>query len=372
MAYKVGSAGGGPHTHPLAEITDEGALAALSTVGTTQIDNDAVSNVKMANMAQNTIKGRITASTGDPEDLSAANVRTIINVADGANNYSHPNHSGDVTSVGDGAQTIANDAVTFAKMQNIATDRLLGRDTAATGDVEELSVSGGVEFTGSGGIQTSAFTGDVAKAAGGTALTIANDAVTYAKMQNVSATDKVLGRSTAGSGDVEEIACTAAGRALIDDADAAAQRTTLGVPTQLVAAASAVNTTSTTTGISTGVAFALTNGTWLLHGTLGVFTSAGTEAARFAWNGTGGLAVSACLTMITQFNASAIATQQSQSLALGTFTAGTGGPGANAQPCNVDTWIVVSTPGTATLFLRSETGGRVDVTGGAIVATKVA
>lgn len=58
-----------------------------------------------------------------------------------------------------------------------------------------------------------------------------NDSVTYAKIQNVSATDKVLGRSTAGAGDVEEITCTAAGRALIDDADATAQRTTLGLGT---------------------------------------------------------------------------------------------------------------------------------------------
>jgi hypothetical protein len=58
---------------------------------------------------------------------------------------------------------------------------------------------------------------------------IADDAVTYAKMQNVSATDKVLGRSTAGAGNVEEIACTSFGRSLLDDADAAAGRTTLGV-----------------------------------------------------------------------------------------------------------------------------------------------
>jgi len=50
-------------------------------------------------------------------------------------------------------------------------------------------------------------------------------------MQNVSATDKILGRSTAGAGDVEEIACTAAGRALLDDANAAAQRVTLGLST---------------------------------------------------------------------------------------------------------------------------------------------
>jgi hypothetical protein len=60
---------------------------------------------------------------------------------------------------------------------------------------------------------------------------IANDLITYAKIQNVSATDKVLGRSTAGAGDIEEIACTAAGRALLDDVDSAAQRTTLGLGT---------------------------------------------------------------------------------------------------------------------------------------------
>ncbi|KYG76389.1 hypothetical protein AWW68_19565 [Roseivirga spongicola] len=48
------------------------------------IANDAVTNAKAANMAQNTIKGRVTASTGDPEDLTATQVRSIINVEDGA------------------------------------------------------------------------------------------------------------------------------------------------------------------------------------------------------------------------------------------------------------------------------------------------
>lgn len=60
---------------------------------------------------------------------------------------------------------------------------------------------------------------------------VKNDAITYAKMQNVSATDKILGRSSAGSGDIEEIACTSAGRAILDDANAAAQRATLGLGT---------------------------------------------------------------------------------------------------------------------------------------------
>jgi hypothetical protein len=57
----------------------------------------------------------------------------------------------------------------------------------------------------------------------------ATAAIAFSKLANVSATDRLLGRSTAGAGAIEEITCTAAGRALIDDADAAAQRTTLGL-----------------------------------------------------------------------------------------------------------------------------------------------
>jgi hypothetical protein len=51
-----------------------------------------------------------------------------------------------------------------------------------------------------------ALTGDVTTSAGGVATTIANDVVTYAKMQNVSAASVVLGRgSAAGAGDPQEI-----------------------------------------------------------------------------------------------------------------------------------------------------------------------
>lgn len=101
--------------------------------------------------------------------------------------------------------------------------------------------------------------GDITIASNGTAtlgagavLTadIGNSQVTYAKIQDVSATDKLLGRSTAGAGVVEEITCTAAGRALIDDVDAAAQRTTLGLGTIATLAApsgTVVGTTDTQT-----------------------------------------------------------------------------------------------------------------------------
>jgi hypothetical protein len=58
---------------------------------------------------------------------------------------------------------------------------------------------------------------------------VKDDAITYAKLQNVSATDRVLGRATAGAGDVEEIALSAFGRSLIDDAAASNARSTLGL-----------------------------------------------------------------------------------------------------------------------------------------------
>lgn len=65
--------------------------------------------------------------------------------------------TGDITAgPGSGSQaaTIPNDTVTYAKIQNVsATDRLLGRDTAAAGDIEEISVSNGIEFTGGPGLR---------------------------------------------------------------------------------------------------------------------------------------------------------------------------------------------------------------------------
>ncbi len=55
-------------------------------------------------------------------------------------------------------------------------------------------------------LSRAALTGDVTASGGSNATTIANDAVTYAKMQNVSAASKLLGRGSAsGSGDPEEI-----------------------------------------------------------------------------------------------------------------------------------------------------------------------
>lgn len=53
--------------------------------------------------------------------------------------------------------------------------------------------------------------------------------VTYIKIQEVTATDKILGRSSDGAGVVEEIPCTSVGRSIIDDATMGTVRTTLGL-----------------------------------------------------------------------------------------------------------------------------------------------
>lgn len=70
--------------------------------------------------------------------------------------------------------------------------------------------------------------GDLTISNSGLEWVINPDVVDFSKIQNI-ATDTILGRATSGSGDIEEITCTAAGRALLDDANASAQRTTLGV-----------------------------------------------------------------------------------------------------------------------------------------------
>lgn len=70
--------------------------------------------------------------------------------------------------------------------------------------------------------------GDITVSGTGLVWRIDPGVVSYAKIQNAAA-DKVLGTVAAGS--VQEIDCTAAGRALLDDANAAAQRTTLGLGT---------------------------------------------------------------------------------------------------------------------------------------------
>lgn len=71
--------------------------------------------------------------------------------------------------------------------------------------------------------------GQVTVSSSGTVWQLVSNSVVYSQLQQTTAGNVILGNASSSPGNVSEIACTAAGRALIDDADAAAQRATLGL-----------------------------------------------------------------------------------------------------------------------------------------------
>lgn len=99
----------------------------------------------------------------------------------------------------------------------------------------------------------------------------------------VTATDRILGRSSSGGGPAEEITCTAAGRALLDDADAAAQLATLGAaPTESPTFTGTALIAYANTPATPGLAFSGDPDTGIYSGSAGVIRFACGGSRRFA------------------------------------------------------------------------------------------
>lgn len=218
-----------------------GSLAELSTVGTTNITNDAVTYAKLENAAANSFLGNNTGSAADTIAMTVAQAKTLLAIA-----------VADLTDAGAlaalntvGTSEIDNLAVTEGKLATALQNKINASSapskldaTTAPGvnnDINDtVNASDGIGFqVGSLWIDTTADEAyrcvDNTDAAavwisttlesselGALALLntvgtteIDNDAVTYAKLQNVSQTDVLLGRDTAGAGDAEEITMTA-------------------------------------------------------------------------------------------------------------------------------------------------------------------
>ena len=94
--------------------------------------------------------------------------------------------------------TIADEAVTLAKMAHAPANTVLVRDANSTGDPSYNAVANTQILIGDGtGFTAAALSGD-AKMTNGGAVTIEDDAVTYAKMQNLATGNRVLGSSSSG------------------------------------------------------------------------------------------------------------------------------------------------------------------------------
>jgi hypothetical protein len=186
----------------------------------TTIAAGAVSLAKMASLAANSIIGNNTGAGATPIALTAAQTKTLLSLNLVENTaLSTWAGSTNITTLGTIATGTWNaTAIADGKIASALTGKTYNALTL-TASAVGFTVAGGttsktltvpLDATVSGtntGDQTITLTSDVTGTGTGSfATTIAAGVVTYAKMQNVSATSRILGRKTAAAGSTEE--CT--------------------------------------------------------------------------------------------------------------------------------------------------------------------
>ena len=160
--------------------------ATLASGGALTIAADAVTLAKMAGLARGSII--IGDASGDPSALVKGAASTFLQ-SDGTDT-AYVAMSGDAT-LSAGAITIADNAVTLAKMAGLARGSVILGD--ASGDPSALAKGAASTFLQSDGTDVAyvAMSGDATLSAG--AITIADNAVTLAKMAGLARGSVIIG-----------------------------------------------------------------------------------------------------------------------------------------------------------------------------------